>query len=187
MPGCVTLRSRQRRMKDWMDADLAYRFIAIGRTTPWPDGENNPPYPDERQTEVEELIGLQRLDSYQYAKVIENPTTLQKRTGVYYKGLYYSVTDDQTIALSEGYTSIMCKVTLDRDTIDAIPVNITFRQVGLYVGVQATPEEIQYGITAEQWANKSESDRGTLEVIDNRNPLSRNDSQSEEIYILVDF
>ena len=174
-------------MTNWMSSDLAYRFIAIGRTTPWEDGETNPPYPDERQTEIEELIGLQRIDSYQYAKVIENPTTLQKRTGVYYKGLYYSVTDDQTIALEEGYTSIMCRVTLDRDTIDAIPVDVTYRQIGLYVGVNATPDEIEYGITATQWNNKSESDRGTLEVIDNRGPMTRNEDQQESIYILLDF
>lgn len=174
-------------MIDWMNSNLAYRFIAIGRTTPWPDGENNPPVPDEKSTEIEELIGLQRIDSYQYAKVIENPTTLQKRTGVYYKGLYYSVTDDQALAVNEGYTSIMCKVTLDRDTIEAIPVDVTFRQVGLYIDVNATPDEIQYGITPEQWNNKSIEDRGTLEVIDNRNPLSRNEDQQEQILILLDF
>ena len=170
-----------------MSSDLAYRFIAIGRTTAWPDGEHNPPYPDEKQTEIEELIGLQRIDSYQFAKVIENPTTLQKKTGVYYKGLYYSVTDDQNLALQEGYTSIMCKVTLDRDTYEAIPANVTYRQVGLYIDVNATPEEIEYGITPQAWNNKTEADRGTLEVIDNRNPISRNVDQQEEIFILLDF
>lgn len=81
----------------------------------------------------------------------------------------------------------MCKVTLDRDTIEAIPVDVTFRQVGLYVQVNATPDEIQYGITAAEWNKKSAADKGMLEVIDNRNPLSRNDSQEEEIYILLDF
>lgn len=187
MPGVVTLKSRMRRMCDWMNSDLAYRFIAIGRTTAWPDGENNPPYPDEKATEIEELIGLQRIDSYQYAKVIENPTTLQKRTGIFYKGLYYSVTDDQELAIKEGYTSIMCKVILDRDSIEAIPINITYRQVGLYIDVNATPDEVQYGITPTQWNNKLPEDKGTLEVIDNRNPISRNDSQQEEIFILLDF
>ena len=186
MPGIVTLASRQRRMQDWMNSDLAYRFIAIGRTSPWED-ENNPPVPDENMTEVTELIGLQRIDSYKYAKVIPNPTTLQKRTGVYYKGLYYSVTQDSEIALSEGYTSIMVQVTLDRDTVESIPVGVTFRQVGLYIDVNATPEEIQYGITREAWLNKLEVDRGTLEVIDNRAPLSRQDNQMEEIYLLIDF
>ena len=52
-------------------------------------------------TEVEELIGLQRITSYQYAKVIPNPTTLQKKTGIYYKGLYYSVTDDYEAAVND--------------------------------------------------------------------------------------
>jgi len=186
MPGIVTLKSRQRRMMDWMDTDLAYRFIAIGRTSPWSD-EGTPPIPDEKMTEVEELIGLQRIASYQYAKVIPNPTTLQKKTGVYYKGLYYSVTNDTTIALNEGYTSIMCRVNLDRDTIEAIPVGVTYRQLGLYVGVKATPEEIKYGITRDEWLNKPLEDRGTLEVVDNRNAITRADDQLEELYILLDF
>lgn len=55
MPGVISLKSRQRRMMDWMSTDLAYRFIAIGRTSPWPD-ESNPPVPDEKMTEITELI-----------------------------------------------------------------------------------------------------------------------------------
>ena len=186
MPGVVTLKSRQRRMLDWMSTDLAYRFIGIGGQTPWPD-DANPPIPDERQEEVTELIGLQRVDSYKFAKVIPNPTTLQKRTGVYYKGLYYSVTQDVNIALDEGYTSVMVQITLDRDTVDAIPVGVTFRQVGLYIDVNATADEIKYGITREQWLNKPIEDRGTLELIDNRSPITRALDQQEQVYILIDF
>lgn len=173
-------------MIDWMNTDLSYRFIGIGRTSPWSD-ENNPPVPDEKQTEITELIGLQRVDSYKFAKVIPNPTTLQKKTGIYYKGLYYSVTQDSNIALAEGYTSVMVQVTLDRDTVESIPVDVTFRQVGLYVGVNASADEIKYGITRAQWDNKPEADRGMLEVIDNRKPLGRQADQEEEIYILLDF
>ncbi len=186
MPGVVTLKSRQRRMLDWMSTDLSYRFIGIGKTTAWED-EANPPIPDERQEEVTELIGLQRVDSYKFAKVIPNPTTLQKRTGVYYKGLYYSVTQDVNIALAEGYTSVMVQVTFDRDTVDAIPVGVTFRQLGLYIDVNATADEIKYGITREQWFNKPLEDRGTLELIDNRSPLTRSEDQMEQVYILIDF
>lgn len=173
-------------MQDWMNSNLAYRFIAIGRTSAWND-ENNPPVPDEKMTEVEELIGLQRIDSYKYAKAIPNPTTLQKKTGVYYKGIYYQVTQDSNIALNEGYTSILCTATLDRDTIEAIPINVTFRQVGLYIGVNATPDEIKYGITRKEWDNKITADKGTLEVVDNRQPLSRMEDQQEQIYIMLDF
>ena len=53
--------------------------MAVPRRGP---DENNPPYPDEKSQEITELIGLQRVDSYKFAKVIPNPTTLQKRTGV---------------------------------------------------------------------------------------------------------
>ena len=173
-------------MMDWMNTNLAYRFIAIGKTTPWED-ENNPPYPDETSQEITELIGLQRVDSYKFAKVIPNPTTLQKRTGVYYKGLYYATTQDSEVALAEGYTSILVEVTLDRDTIESIPVGVTFRQVGLYIDVNATPDEINYGITRAQWENKLPEDKGTLEVIDNRPPLGRQADQQEQIYILLDF
>ena len=81
----------------------------------------------------------------------------------------------------------MCRVTLDRDTIEAIPVDVTYRQIGLYIDVNATPDEIEYGITPAQWNNKSEADRGTLEVIDNRGPMTRNEDQQESIYILLDF
>lgn len=186
MPGIVTLKSRQRRMLDFMDTKLSYRFVGIGKTSPWAD-ENNPPYPSENMTDVTELIGLQRIDSYKFAKVIQNPTTLQKKTGVYYKGLYYSVTQDTNVAIQEGYTSVLCQITLDRDTVDAIPVGVTFRQIGLYVGVKATPDEIKYGITKDQWLNKLTEDRGTLEVVDNRPPIGRLDDQQEEIYIMIDF
>lgn len=186
MPGVITLASRQRRMHDWMNSDLSYRFVGIGKTSAWPD-DNNPPYPSETMTEVTELVGLQRIDYYKYAKVIENPTTLQKKTSVYYKGLYYATTQDFNVAQQEGYTSILCKITLDRDTVQAIPIGITFRQVGLYVGVNATEDEIKYGITREQWLNKSQADRGTLEVVDNRLPLGRMSDQQEEIFILLDF
>lgn len=186
MPGVVTLKSRQRRMMDWMDTGLAYRFVGIGKQTAWPD-DANPPIPDETQEEVTELIGLQRVDSYKFAKVIPNPTTLQKRTGVYYKGLYYSVTQDSNIALAEGYTSVMVQITFDRDTVEAIPVGVTFRQLGLYIDVNATADEIKYGITREQWNNKSLEDRGTLELIDNRSPITRANDQQEQVYILIDF
>lgn len=186
MPGVITLASRQRRMFDWVDSNLSYRFVGIGRTTPWND-ENNPPYPDEKMTEVTELIGLQRIDSYKYAKVIQNPTTLQKKTGVYYKGLYYSVTQDKNVAIQDGYTSVICEVTLDRDTIEAIPIGVTYRQVGLYIGVKATADEIKYGITRAEWNNKPAADKGTLEIVDNRPPIGRLADQQEQIYILVDF
>lgn len=186
MAGKVTLAARQRQMREFMSDTKNYRFIALGKQTPWPV-ESEPPEPDETATELEELIGLQRVDFYKYAKVIPNPTSLQKRTGIYYKGLYYSVTQDVNIAMAEGYTDVMIGITFDRDTIEAIPVDIQFRQIGLYDSVNATSDEIQYGISAEQWANKSTADKGMLVLIDNREVITRQDDQQEQVLCCISF
>ena len=90
MPSICTLKARQRMMQEFLADTKAYRFIALGKSTAWPD-DLNPPVPSDKKQELDELIGLQRVDYYKYAKVIPNPTTLDKKVGVYYKGLYYKI------------------------------------------------------------------------------------------------
>ena len=68
MAGVVTLRCRQRQMQEFMEQEKNYRFMALGRQTPWPV-EDEPPTPDYTKQTIEELIGLQRVDFYKYAKV----------------------------------------------------------------------------------------------------------------------
>ena len=186
MAGVVTLKARQRMMREFMDSSKSYRYMALGKQTPWPV-ETDPPIPDENSQEIEELIGLQRVDYYKYAKVIPNPTSLDKRLGVYYKGLYYNVTQDWNIAEQEGYTDVMIGITFDRDTLAAIPTNVQFRQIGLFDSVNATADEIRYGITAAQWANKSPEDKGLLVLKDNREVITRQDDQSEQVLCLISF
>lgn len=173
-------------MFEFMEDAKNYRFIALGRQTPWPV-ETDPPVPNDKTQNIEELIGLQRVDFYKYAKVIPNPTTLDKRVGIYYKGLYYNVTQDKNIAEAEGYTDVMIGITFDRDTLPSIPTGVTFRQIGLYDSVNATADEIKYGITAEQWNNKKAEDKGLLVCIDNRGPITRQDDQQEQIFCLISF
>ena len=81
----------------------------------------------------------------------------------------------------------MIGITFDRDTLPAIPTGVQFRQLGLYDSVNATQDEIKYGITAAQWNNKSEADRGVLVCIDNRQVISRQDDQIEQVYTLISF
>ncbi len=173
-------------MFEFMDTAKSYRFMALGRQSPWPI-EKEPPTPDYTKQDIEELIGLQRVDYYKYAKVIPEPTSLDKRLGVYYKGLYYNVTQDKQIAEDEGYTDVMIAVTFDRDTLASIPVGVPFRQIGLYDSVNATADEIKYGITAEQWNNKPKEDKGLLVCIDNRQVITRQNDQTEVVYCLISF
>lgn len=182
MPAVITLKSRQRRMIDFMNLPKNY-YVAIGRTTAWTD-ESEPPFPDDTKQTIEELVGLQRVqgeNAMAYAKIIPNPTTLDKLEGVYYKGLYYRVTLDQQYAIDNGYTSIMVQCTLDRDTY--FPTDISYRQIGLYSQVNATAPYL----SASEFNNLLASDRGTLETIDNRRPQYRANDQEEVLYILLDF
>ena len=71
----------------------------------------------------------------------------------------------------------MVYAALDRDEL---PLT-TFRQVGLQVQVQHNAETI----TASQFNQLT--DKGNLEVIENRKPQTREDDQMEEIYVLINF
>ena len=53
MPSVVTLKARQRQMLEFMEDTKAYRFIALGRSTAWPD-DIHPPVPDDKKQELEE-------------------------------------------------------------------------------------------------------------------------------------
>ena len=107
--------------------------------------------------------------------------------GIYYKGLYYSVTQDADVAINDGYTDVIIGITFDRDTIAAIPINVSFRQVGLFDTVNATSNEIQYGISADAWRNKSTTDKGMLVAVENRAPVTRQDDQTEQVILLISF
>ena len=182
MPAVITLKSRQRRMLNFMNLPKNY-YVAVGRTSAWSD-EGEPPFPDETKQTIEELVGLQRIqgeNAMAYAKIIPNPTTLEKLEGVYYKGLYYKVTLDQEYTIENGFTSIMAQVTLDRDTY--FPVDISYRQIGLYSQVDATAPYL----SASEYNNLTPEKRGTLETIDNRRPQYRAKDQEEVLYILIDF
>ena len=91
------------------------------------------------------------------------------------------MTSDKEYALKNGFTSIMVWTTLDRDTY--FPVDITYRQIGLFVKVNANAVYIP----AADFNAMLKDYRGTLEVIDNRKPQTRQNDQQEELTMLIDF
>ena len=179
-------------MIDWFDlSDSEHpKYVALGKQTAWSDpndasvNDMNPPTPDDEEDTILELIGLQRIQWQRYAKPIVNPTTEQKEdydNVIYYKGIYYETTASREYALGNGFTCIMCYMLADRDTL--WPVDVQFRQVGLYVRTKETKQFI----SAEDFYNMPIEDRGYLEVKSNRRPLSRQANQSEEFFILFSF
>lgn len=145
----VTLWDRQRRMQDFYNLPYTM-YIALGKTSEWTDpddpdiSDKYQPMPSETTTQIEEMIGMQRIQWKKFAKVMINPTSDQKdgkglhegNQAIYYKGLYYETTDDLDYAIENEFTSIMVMIQADRD--EYFPVSIAYRQVGLYVMVNMT-------------------------------------------------
>lgn len=165
-------------------------FIGLAKTTPWSDPDDPdisdtfPPIPTEDMTELQELVGMQRITWKKYAKPYVAPTTAQKDDAntVYYKGLYYETTNDLQYALDNGFTAVMCLMTADRD--EYFPVDISVRQVGLFVGVNSTN---RYYIDNEEYQQLSEADKGHLVAVENFMPLTRQRDQLEKYFFLMQF
>jgi hypothetical protein len=175
MYSAVTKLSRQRRMKDFYNLDGS-KYILIGRTSPWTN-ELIPPQPTGDETSLDELIGGKLVQAQWYVKMLTDPTNEEKTTGVYYKGHYYFRTTDPAVAVTKGCTDVMLYVGLDRDEL---PLE-TFRQVGVQTQVQHSASTI----TADQF--NSITEKGNLEIIENRKPQTRADDQMETIYIIINF
>lgn len=175
MYAAVTLKSRQRRMKDFYNLSGS-KYVLIGRTTPWTN-ENVPPIPTGNETQLTELIGGKIIQNQWYAKMLTNPTQEQMDAGVYYKGHYYYKTDDVDTAIAQGCDCVLVYVELDRDEL---PLQ-TYRQVGLQTQVGNS------SITMTPSQFNALTNKGQLEVIENRKPQTRENDQMESITILVQF
>lgn len=184
----ITIWDRQRRMQDFFGLE-GTMYVALARPTPWSDendpdiSDTYPPMPDETATELDGLIGMQRIQWKKYAKPYVTPTSAEKDdpATVYYKGLYYKTTSDLDVALSEGFTSVMVMMTADRDQY--FPVDIAYRQVGLYVQVGVNDEYLD----DEQFSMLSEDKKGHLAAIENFEPVSRQMDQMEKFFLLLEF
>ena len=200
----ITTASRIRRMLDFYNLP-GTMYLALGKQTEWTSSsdpninDNNPPMPDPAQTFINELIGLQRVQWKMFAKPIINPTTDQKNQHVVpiynagggitgytdgyqeYAGVYYFCTSDRELAIESGCTCVMVYAYVVKD--DTFPYNITFRQTGLYVNSTQT----SFYLSNQQFNNLPEEARGTLELICNWPPHSRNLNGSEQFYMLFSF
>lgn len=184
----VTLWQRQKQMQNFYNTEKTM-YIGLAKTTPWSDPSNSdisdtfPPIPDEKMTNLENLVGMQRITWKKYAKPYVAPTSEQKDDDgtVYYKGLYYETTNDLEYALENGFTAVMCLMTADRD--EYFPTGISIRQVGLYIGVDSTNRYLDN----EEYQQLSPTRKGNLVAVENFMPISRQDDQLEKYYFLMQF
>ena len=185
----VTLYMRQLQMQNFYNTSGGM-FIGLARTTPWADPNDSdisdtfPPVPSETMTELDDLVGMQRIAWKKYAKPYVAPTSEQKDADgtVYYKGLYYETTNDLDYALTNGFTAVMCLMTADRD--EYFPVGISIRQVGLFTGVNTSSA---YYIDNDEYAQLSPEDKGHLVAVENFMPVTRQQDQLEKYFFLMQF
>lgn len=184
----VTLWQRQKQMQDFYNND-GTMYIGLARTSPWSDPDDSdisdtfPPIPDETMTQLDDLVGMQRITWKKYAKPYVAPTSEQKDADgtVYYKGLYYETTNDLDYAIENGFTAIMCLMTADRD--EYFPVDLSIRQVGLFVNVGSTNRYLDN----DEYQQLSEEAKGHLVAVENFMPISRQLDQLEKYYFLMQF
>jgi len=151
------------------------KYFAIGRTTPWPD-ENNPPNPTGNETSVEEVIGYKAVTEQYFVK--PDPNANESNGGIYYRGQWYAKTTDPNEAKSGGYKWVYLSTII---AYDELPLQ-TYRQVGVYVGLQKAK-----GVDKSNLLPSEVADPGTLEVIDNRKPQYRSIDQREKLSVIIEF
>ena len=184
----VTLYMRQLQMQNFYNTPKTM-YIGLARTDAWSDpndpdiSDTFPPIPSETMTELDGLVGMQRITWKKYAKPFVAPTSEQKDADgtVYYKGLYYETTNDLDYAIANGFTAVMCLMTADRD--EYFPTGITFRQVGLFAGVNST----NIYLDDQEYAQLSTENKGHLVAVENFMPISRQQDQLEKYFFLMQF
>lgn len=177
MYSAVTVKSRQRRMKDFFNLEGS-KYILIGRESAW-ENEMIPPVPTGSETELDEFIAAKLVDNQWYVKRLVDPTEEEMNESLYYKGHYYYFTTIADDAIENGCTDIILFAKFDSD-VGNLPLK-TFRQVGLQVQVDHNADVV----LPDKWSVLPS--KGALEVIENRKPQPRANDQEEDIYMLINF
>lgn len=194
MPTVITRASKQKRMMQFynMMKQHSMAYICVAYDDRW---TNRPVVPVETDTIVENehctILGYQTYENMKFVQVIMNPTEEQKEDPnvIFYKDSYYTAITNPDYALELGYTRLMLTFVLNKDeyfpTTNPDGSAVMFNQLGLYTEVDPASLADTYFISKEDFNNLS--NKGMLEIIDNRSIQSRADDQKEEIYLMIEF
>lgn len=185
MSTVVTRLSKQRRMRDFynLNSQESRYYLIIGLESGW---TTDPPTPIDTDTMAQGQTGLtihayRKVDSIKFVNVILNPTDAQKEDPdvIFYRDNYYEATTDIAVAITNGWTRIILSILLNKD--DGVPVNVGFNQLGLLVMVGSD----EYSLTPSEYT--ALTNKGDLDIIDNRGIITRASDQQEEIQIMLEF
>jgi hypothetical protein len=168
MTAKITLNNRVFRAIQLKNSNL---YMGIGRTTAWPD-EENPPEPADDSTSIEECLYLKKL--------IEKRLVIQDYNGeLEFNGIYYTEVAEED-AYTQEAVSLFMRTTVHYGDIST---SITYRQTG----VTADPQKNSVILTGDSYLPAEWDDQGILHYISNYEKVQRDDSQSEQLAVLLDF
>jgi hypothetical protein len=153
-------------------------YLAIGRTTPWAD-EENPDTPLATQTSVEELIYIKKINVKHM--IIDDDPYDAYGPDVEVGGYGYTFVAD-----ADAYTAPSFMVYFSNTIYysDIAPTDITFRQVGIILNPKDSDGDL---LTDVEYLAADVADQGELLYIDNREYVTRDQSQSEKFEIILNF
>jgi len=160
-------------------------YFGIGRTSPWSQ-ENKPPNVTGEETEVEELFGFVK-SKFNVEPDPEEPPDYQSCVFVVedsdgeilYRDRKYRVVADED-AHNEFATSLLFQITLP---LDAFPGETTYRQVGLFLGLD--PSEGYEG--DDVIAPENVDDVGELYSLSNFRRINRTPDKLERVKFIINF
>lgn len=147
-------------------------YFGMGRTTPWNSTETVPPIANSDESYLYELKALKQADEVFYAIPDDENGTVENM------GQKYRLTNSLSEVLAARSHHMYYKTTLH---YDEFPLG-TFRQIGLYVGVERTSSDADI-----LYYPADVSSLGDLIVINNRPPIARSSDQKEVIEFIIEI
>lgn len=157
-------------------------YFAIGKSTAW-DDEENPDTPLTTQSEISELIYIKKISVKQLVKFAGAYPYVYDIYGasVTVNGVDYTYVLDGNAYTEQAY---MVYLSANIDYTDIAPTDTSFRQIGILLDPLDSEGE---QLTGSGYLASSVDDQGQLLYVWNFQTVTRDDSQSEKIEIVVVF
>lgn len=156
--------------------ELQSVYFALGKQTPWSDDEHDPdfkpPLPSVDATDLDELIGMKRVDVK--SLVVPDPDG----TVVYRDQTWRKVSIEEAIELGAHW--VYLEATIDYEDLPAV----AYRQIGVYSRVTLNSDTAS---NKKILLPEDISNTGILEILDQRKVVTRNEDSRDTFSMIVEF
>ena len=155
--------------------ELPNVYFALGRTSPW-DGENeedfSAPLPSVETTELDELIGMKRVD----VKSLVYPD--DEGTVIYRDQAWRKISAEEAIKLGAHWVYIEASILYDE-----LPAT-AYRQIGVFSRVKLNED---MSSNPSILLPEDISNVGVLEILDQRKVVTRNEDSRDTFSMIIEF